>query len=81
MTRMKIMLLPLVVLLFPLFKIMPLAYRWRMRSRIYRWYSRLEAVDPKVHKKDLPAQRDAYLLKLDQIEEQASNISVPLAYS
>ncbi len=38
-------------------------------------------MDPKVHKKDLPAQRDAYLLKLDQIEEQASNISVPLAYS
>ncbi|MBC2713563.1 MAG: hypothetical protein HGJ94_21960 [Desulfosarcina sp.] len=80
-TRMKIMLLPLIVLLFPLFKIMPLAYRWKMRSKIYRWYAKLEAVDPKVHKKDLPARLDDYLLKLDLIEDQVSNISVPLAYS
>jgi len=80
-TRMKIMLVPLIVLFFPLFKIMPVAYRWKMRSKIYRWYSKLEAVDPKVHKKDLPAHLDDYLLKLDIIEEQVSNISVPLAYS
>ncbi len=80
-TRMKIMLLPLIILLFPLFKIMPLAYRWKMRSKIYRWYAKLEAVDPKVHKQDLPARLDDYLLKLDLIEDQVSNISVPLAYS
>jgi hypothetical protein len=80
-TRMKIMLLPLIVLLFPLFKIMPLAYRWKMRSKIYRWYSKLEAVDPKIHKKDLPEHLNDYLIELDLIEEQVSSISVPLAYS
>ena len=80
-TRMKIMLLPLIVLLFPLFKIMPLAYRWKMRSKIYRWYSKLEAVDPKRHKQDLPKHLNSYLLELDLIEEQVSNISVPLSYS
>jgi TRAP transporter TAXI family solute receptor len=68
-TRMKIMLLPLIVLLFPLFKIMPLAYRWKMRSKIYRWYSKLEAVDPKIHKKDLPEHLNDYLIELDLIEE------------
>ena len=80
-TRMKIMLVPLIVLLFPLFKIMPLAYRWRMRSKIYRWYSKLEAVDPKVHKDDLPEHRDDFISALDLIEEQVSTISVPLSYS
>jgi hypothetical protein len=80
-TRMKVMLLPLIVLLFPLFKVMPLAYRWKMRSKIYRWYSELEAVDPKLRKKDLPEHLNGYLLRLDQIEEQVSNICVPLAYS
>jgi len=80
-TRMKIMLLPLIILIFPLFKIMPLTYRWKMRSKIYRWYSKLEAVDPKIHKKDLPEHLNDYLLELDLIEEQVSNISVPLAYS
>jgi len=77
--RMTVMLLPLIVLLFPFFKLMPPIYRWKMRSRIYRWYSGLEAVDPEVHKKDLPAHLDDYLLKL--IEEQVTNISVPLAYT
>jgi hypothetical protein len=80
-TRMKIMLLPLILLLFPLFKIMPLAYRWKMRSKIYRWYSKLEPVDPKVHKDDLPEHLDDFISALDLIEEQVSTISVPLSYS
>ena len=43
--RMKIMILPLLGLMLPMFKIVPPLYRWRMRSRIYRWYEQLEAVD------------------------------------
>jgi len=79
--RMKIMLLPLVALLYPLFKLMPPIYRWRMRARIYRWYSELEAVDPEMRKEDLTANLDEYLSVLDNLEGKVSNISVPLAYS
>ena len=32
--RVKIMLLPLVFLLLPMFKVMPLLYQWRMRARV-----------------------------------------------
>jgi TRAP-type uncharacterized transport system substrate-binding protein len=39
-SRITILLLPLVAVFLPLFKLMPLLYRWRMRSRIYRWYSK-----------------------------------------
>jgi len=80
-SRIKIMLLPLVALLFPLFKLMPPIYRWRMRSRIYRWYSELDSVDPEMHKEDLTANIDGYLLMIDNLEEKVSNISVPFAYS
>jgi len=80
-SRMKIMLLPLVALLYPLFKLMPPIYRWRMRSRIYRWYSELEAVDLGMNKENLTASFDEYLLMLDKLEEKVSNISVPLAFS
>lgn len=38
-SRATILLLPLVAVVLPLFKFMPLLYRWRMRSKIYRWYS------------------------------------------
>ncbi len=80
-SRMKIMLLPLVALLYPLFKLMPPIYRWRMRSRIYRWYSELESVDLGMNKENLTASFDEYLLMLDNLEEKVSNISVPLAFS
>lgn len=80
-SRMKIMLLPLIALLYPLFKLMPPIYRWRMRSRIYRWYSELEAVDLGMNKENLTASFDEYLLMLDNLEEKVSNISVPLAFS
>ena len=79
--RMKIMLLPLVALLYPLFKLMPPIYRWRMRSRIYRWYSELETVESEINREDLTANLDEYLLILDNLEDKVSNISVPSAYS
>jgi uncharacterized protein len=80
-SRMKIMLLPLIALLYPLFKLMPPIYRWKMRSRIYRWYSELEAVDPEMKKEDLTENLEKYLSVLDNLEKKVSNISVPLAFS
>ena len=43
--RLKIMLLPLIALVYPLFRIVPPTYEWRMRSRIDRWYKKLQAVE------------------------------------
>jgi TRAP transporter TAXI family solute receptor len=43
--RLKIMLIPLLTLLIPLFKgVMPL-YTWTMRSKIYKWYDELNHID------------------------------------
>ena len=80
-SRMKIMLLPLVALLFPIFKLLPPVYRWRMRSRIYRWYSELETLELEIQKENSITSLDEYLLMLDDLEEKVSNISVPLAFS
>lgn len=80
-TRMKVMLLPMVALLFPLFRLMPVVYRWRMRSKIYRWYPRLEEVDPDLHKENLTQDSAKYLEELDRIEERVTRISLPMAYS
>src|SRR5205823_14936280 len=37
--RLKILVLPFLALLIPLFRIAPPLYRWRVRSKIYRWYA------------------------------------------
>jgi len=80
-TRMKIMLVPLIVVFFPLFKIIPPIYRWRMRRRVFRWYSELDAVDPDIHKEEVAESLQESLVKLDEIEEKVSNVAVPLGYS
>ena len=80
-SRITILLLPLVAVFLPLFKLMPLLYRWRMRSRIYRWYSKLRAFDPERHKEEGPERLQEYLVGLEGIEEKVSSISVPLSFS
>jgi TRAP transporter TAXI family solute receptor len=80
-SRMKSMLLPLLVLLYPLLKLMPSIYRWRMRARIYRWYAKLDDVDPDTYEAGITAHLDEYMDELDRIEKDVSNISVPHSYS
>jgi len=80
-SRITLLLLPLVAVVLPLFKLMPIIYRWRMRSRIYRWYSKLRAFDPERHKEEDSERLQEYLVGLERIEEKVSNISVPLSYS
>ncbi|MGQ0578634.1 MAG: TAXI family TRAP transporter solute-binding subunit, partial [Betaproteobacteria bacterium] len=43
--RLWFILLPALALLVPITKIIPPVYRWRVRSRIYRWYARLKEVE------------------------------------
>ena len=79
--RTKVMLVPLLALFFPLFKLMPMVYRWRFRSKIYRWYKKLTEVDPQLQKDDMAVHLDDYLTRLNDIEAQVCQTSVPLSFS
>lgn len=75
--RLKVMLLPFVALLIPLFKVMPPLYRWRVRSRIYRWYDELGRIDIA-----LAEGADQTLFdELDRIENEIRKVHVPLSYA
>jgi len=80
--RLKVMLLPFIALLLPLFKIMPPLYRWRIRSRIYRWYEELGRIDQSLYQGNISdsALREQ-LAKLDQIEAEIRKVHVPLSYA
>jgi hypothetical protein len=60
---------------------MPMIYRWRFRSKIYRWYKKLAQVDPQLLKDDMTAHLDEYLSRINHIESQVSQTSVPLPFS
>jgi TRAP transporter TAXI family solute receptor len=79
--RMKIMLIPLLTLLIPLFKVMPPTFRWQARKKVYRWYRELKDLDVE-HPEQLPANTlHTSIRLLDEIEEEARKVTVPLSYT
>jgi TRAP transporter TAXI family solute receptor len=77
--RLKIMLLPLIALAYPLLRVVPPTYNWRMRSRIYRWYKELQEIE-----RDLEAapreELRRRLLDLDALEQKVRRLAMPVSY-
>ncbi len=79
--RYIILLIPLLVILFPLFKAIGPLYRWRIRARIYRWYKYLREVDRQIDAGSLPERLDVEIERLERLEDQLAKVEVPLSYS
>jgi len=79
--RYIVLLIPFLAILFPLFKSISPLYQWRIRSRIYRWYRHLHDIDDKIHNGIIHDQLDEEIRKLDALEDELSQVEVPLSYS
>lgn len=79
--RMVVMIVPLLAVLVPLIKFAPLAYGWRVRSRIYRRYGELKFLENRIAADPARHTRAEWLARLERIEEDASRIRTPLAFS
>lgn len=77
--RTKIMIIPLLTLLIPLFKVAPPLYRWRIRSRIYRWYGVLRRLDQQL-RNDTPTNTAELESTLEAMSLELENVDVPLSY-
>ena len=79
--RLKVMLIPLITLMIPLAKILPPAYRWRIRSRIYRWYKDLIRIERATQNTPEGAERQALLDELSAMADDVRDLHVPLSYT
>ena len=80
--RIKVMLVPLLALLLPLSKVLPPAYRWRIRRRILRWYKELRRIDLELETEQLTAKRLERLgASIKAIESDVSLVEVPLSHT
>lgn len=72
---------PFALVLIPALKMAPAIYRWRMESRIHRWYrALLELERDAFHPSSDPKAREDVLRQLDHIEESVSRINVPASF-
>lgn len=79
--RALVVLVPIIVLLIPGLKLVPRLYSWRIRSRIYRWYGKLIALERSLLAQPTPGERDEILKRLDDIEAEVNRMKMPLAYA
>jgi uncharacterized protein len=82
--RMWVVIVALGALILPLSRIVPPLYVWKVRSRVYRWYGKLRAVEQTIE--DVPPEKRAgiyqtQLERLNEIEEKVNQISIPLSFA
>jgi TRAP-type uncharacterized transport system substrate-binding protein len=75
--RMWVVLLSIVAVLIPLGRVVPPLYQFRIRSRVFRWYGQLRALEDAIGQR--PA--DELSRELDSIEARVGQVSVPLSYA
>lgn len=73
-------LVPLALLMIPAVKIAPVLYRWRVESRIHRWYKVLLDLERAVFDSKTPQSRAELLRQLDHIDASVNRIVVPASF-
>jgi len=75
--RMWVVLLSIIAVLIPLSRVVPPLVEFRIRSRIFRWYGQLRALEDAAPERS----RDELLKELGSIETRVTRIPVPLSYA
>jgi TRAP transporter TAXI family solute receptor len=79
--RTLVFLVPVIILLVPGMKMVPKFYNWRVRSRIFRVYGKLIALERGMLSQSAPVEREVMLKQLDDIETEVNNMKMPLAFA
>jgi len=79
--RLIVLLVPVVFVIVPLTNVVPRLIRWRMRSRIYRWYGELALLERDIRTRTGTLPVEQWLLDLGRIEQAAARIRAPLSYA
>lgn len=69
----------ILAVLFPLSKVVPPLYQFRIRRRVFRWYAKLRDIEQRLASQ--PEQKDQLLAELNELEQVVSQINVPLSYT
>lgn len=79
--RLWVLALPLLTLVYPVFKTGAPLYRWRMRQRITRWYKHLRRLEMKGRFAESVEVRDEACDALAELLAEVGQIKVPLNYT
>lgn len=79
--RILVILVPVILVLIPGLKSIPVIYRWRIRLRILRWYRALLVLESDLSGNAVSGKREELLSRLHQIEESVNRMKVPASFA
>ena len=78
-SRVAILLLPVLFLLIPIFRLLPGIYSWRMRRKVFRHYQDISEIDQALARADMGALPLLHT-RLDDIDRGLAKLKLPLPY-
>ena len=78
--RLLVLLLPLIAVLIPVLRLMPVVYDWKVKRKVFRWYRELKTVELELRKNPDAADTAELLERLEEIEDGVDHTEVPLTY-
>jgi hypothetical protein len=79
--RVLAIVVPMTIILVPGIRIAPAIFRWRVESRIYRWYGVLQRIERDAWQAPLDERRREELMRrLEHMEDTVTKLVVPPAY-
>lgn len=79
--RILIVLVPSLIVLIPLSRAIPPLYRWRVRSRIYRWYGMLIKIEREMQLNQTQEGFQDLHERLMEVETSVDNLRLPVAFT
>jgi TRAP-type uncharacterized transport system substrate-binding protein len=79
--RAVVIVLPLLVILVPSTRAMPALYRWRVRSRIYRYYGVLMAIEREMLRATDDEAVKRISMRFDELEHAVNELETPHAFA
>jgi len=79
-TKMMLLIVPLILVMLPLLRVLPGIYGWTMRSRVYKHYSDLIEIEKRAEAANGPEERRALVARLDAVQESLTHMRLPEAF-
>jgi hypothetical protein len=76
-----LLLIPILGIIYPLFRLVPALYGWIMRRRIFSLYGELKFLEAEIELRGVDKAGPELSAQLDQLEERANRMHVPKAFA
>lgn|SRR5215471_21326508 len=73
-------LIPVIVILFPVFRLAPAVYDWFEKRRVYKLYAELKLLEEEMFFAAPSQSREDFIERLIQLKDRASHLSVPTPF-